>query len=101
MKTIDVSRIVQGVYTSDDCAAIGAACRSPGFFHIMNHGIPQCKIDEFDRMVRAFFDLEVEKKLKIRRTEGNSRGFAHDEVSEEERGEKRTTTARSEATITS
>ncbi|GMI14698.1 hypothetical protein TrLO_g12512 [Triparma laevis f. longispina] len=46
----------------------------------MNHGIPQCKIDEFDRMVRAFFDLEVEKKLKIRRTEGNSRGFAHDEL---------------------
>ena len=27
VKTIDVSRIVNGVYTEEDCALIGAACR--------------------------------------------------------------------------
>ncbi|GMH95263.1 hypothetical protein TrVE_jg804 [Triparma verrucosa] len=80
VKTIDISRIVNGVYTEEDCALIGAACRSPGFFHISNHGIPKNTIERFDEMVRAFFDLPLEEKLRIRRTEDNSRGFAHDEL---------------------
>ena len=48
------------------CAsAIGHACRTQGFFQIVNHPIPKTLQEEMFRMSKTFFDLPIEEKMKL------------------------------------
>lgn len=44
--------------------AVGAACRSIGFFVITGHGVPMDLVRRVSDASRAFYDLPVEEKLK-------------------------------------
>ena len=63
----------------DQIEALGRACADPGFFHVINHGVPREVIDAFEAATRAFFALPTEVKRLVKRTATNSRGFADDE----------------------
>lgn len=70
---VDVSPLVTG--TGDIAAvaaAIGAACRDVGFFHVTGHGVPadlQLRLDEDSR---AFFALPDAEKARVRMELGGS-----------------------------
>ncbi|CAK9168778.1 unnamed protein product [Ilex paraguariensis] len=44
---------------------IGNACRTKGFFQIMNHGIPQSILDGAPSVAIGFFDLPTGEKVKF------------------------------------
>ena len=65
--------------------ALGRACAEPGFFHVVNHGVPRHVIDAFEAATRAFFALPTDVKRRVKRTATNSRGFADDEFTKRTR----------------
>ena len=68
--------------------ALGRACADPGFFHVVNHGVPRHVIDAFEAATRAFFALPTDVKRRVKRTATNSRGFADDEFTKRTRDYK-------------
>ena len=64
------------------------ACRTWGFFQIVNHGIPASQIDEVWRQTHAFFDLPVEEKMEIVRNRENPWGFYNNELTKNQRDKK-------------
>jgi len=50
---------------------------------VVNHGLPQETHDAFSTAMKSFFRLPLEQKLRLKRTESNSRGFAHDELTKQ------------------
>ena len=72
----------------DQIEALGRACADPGFFHVINHGVPRHVIDAFEAATRAFFALPTEVKRRVKRTATNSRGFADDEFTKRTRDYK-------------
>lgn len=59
----------------DTLAALDAACREWGFFHVINHGIPQEAIDGTFDAARAFFAQPIDVKRDVSRTAENPWGF--------------------------
>ena len=72
----------------DQIEALGRACSDPGFFHVINHGVPREVIDAFEAATRAFFALPTDVKRRVKRTATNSRGFADDEFTKRTRDYK-------------
>ena len=72
----------------DQIEALGRACAEPGFFHVINHGVPRDVIDAFEAATRAFFALPTDVKRRVKRTATNSRGFADDEFTKRTRDYK-------------
>lgn len=44
---------------------IGHACRTQGFFQIVNHAIPQSLQKEMFKISKEFFALPLEEKMKL------------------------------------
>jgi non-haem dioxygenase in morphine synthesis N-terminal len=44
---------------------VGAAFRNSGFLYAKNHGIPEDLQEELYRVIREFFDLPLEEKMKV------------------------------------
>ena len=63
--------------------AIDAACRTWGFFQVVNHGIDAGLIDAFEAEMVHFFKLPADVKRAVKRTATNSRGFADDELTKQ------------------
>ena len=99
----DASRVVEQVPIIDigdlirdaeSTAAAGAidqmaeACRTWGFFQVVNHGIPTAQIAEVWRQTHEFFDLPIEEKLKIVRNKENPWGFYNNELTKNQRDKK-------------
>ena len=63
--------------------AIDAACRTWGFFQVVNHGIDAGLIDAFEAQMVHFFKLPADVKRAVKRTATNSRGFADDELTKQ------------------
>ncbi|RVX23375.1 putative 2-oxoglutarate-dependent dioxygenase [Vitis vinifera] len=52
------------------------ACRESGFFYVKGHGIPDSLLKEVKELIRKFFELPYEEKLKIKMTpETGYRGY--------------------------
>ena len=66
-------------------AAVDAACRKWGFFHVTGHGVDQGVMAAFDAQARAFFALPREAKEAVKRTASNSRGWFDDELTKQTR----------------
>jgi isopenicillin N synthase-like dioxygenase len=64
---------------------IGDACRTWGFFQIINHPVDLRLLNDTRQMTTEFFDLPKVEKLKVKRSENNSRGFADDELTKQRR----------------
>jgi isopenicillin N synthase-like dioxygenase len=75
--TISVAALRTGDSGNAVARAIGEACRSYGFFAIVDHGIPSTLSDDLLRASRAFFALPDARKLAIAMARGGRawRGF--------------------------
>lgn len=85
---IDMARIMSGEPSPEDIARVGAACRSPGFFNVVNHGMDPQILTRFEETMRAFFALPYEEKQTYKRTAQNSRGYAANEFTKQRRDVK-------------
>ncbi|KAH8057151.1 iron ascorbate-dependent oxidoreductase [Aureococcus anophagefferens] len=93
---LDIARLMRGEYDETDVRALGRACASPGFFHVVNHGVPAAVIANFEAAMRDFFARQTpEQKRRVKRTATNSRGYADDEFT------KRTRDVKGDATTSS
>ena len=67
LPVIDVGPLVEASADPAPTAdAIGAACRSAGFFYVVGHGVDAQVVERLDRLARAFFALDHETKMAIR-----------------------------------
>ena len=88
---IDVAEVFAD---STSAAAVSAidqiadACKTWGFFQVVNHGIPARLIDEVWQQTHALFALPVEEKLKIVRNKDNPWGFYNNELTKNQRDKK-------------
>jgi isopenicillin N synthase-like dioxygenase len=64
---------------ADDAAArravaweIHKACREAGFFYVKNHGIPDAMVTNQFARAREFFDLPLERKMRIHMTKSKT-----------------------------
>ncbi|KAH8092297.1 iron ascorbate-dependent oxidoreductase [Aureococcus anophagefferens] len=86
---LDIARLMRGEYDETDVRALGRACASPGFFHVVNHGVPAAVIANFEAAMRDFFARQTpEQKRRVKRTATNSRGYADDEFTKRTRDVK-------------
>lgn len=67
---------------------IAAACRTWGFFQVVNHGIDRAQIGEVWRQTHAFFGLPVTRKMQILRSRDNPWGFYNNELTKNQRDKK-------------
>ncbi|HEV8559678.1 MAG TPA: 2-oxoglutarate and iron-dependent oxygenase domain-containing protein [Actinophytocola sp.] len=68
---IDVGPLVAGTPGRHAVAAeIGHACRENGFFYVVGHGVDAELQRRLERLSRAFFDQDVDRKLEIRMARG-------------------------------
>jgi isopenicillin N synthase-like dioxygenase len=57
-------------------AEVGRACADIGFFTVVGHGVPAALVERMARVSRAFFDLPLEDKLRVKRPRPEqSRGY--------------------------
>ena len=66
--TIDLSH--------SDPAEVDRVCRDTGFLAIVEHGFPETLIEEMWQVTRAFFDLPLERKMRVAMPSGNLYGYA-------------------------
>ena len=64
---------------------IGDACRTWGFFQVVNHGVPDELIGRVWTQTRAFFALPRHSKLAILRSRDNPRGYYDRELTKNRR----------------
>ncbi|XAR59487.1 Flavanone 3-dioxygenase [Bertholletia excelsa] len=57
-------------------AEIGEACRTWGFFQIINHGVPLELRQKLELTSKKFFALPVEEKRKVKRDDINPLGYS-------------------------
>lgn len=50
------------------------ACKDHGFFYVENHGVPEEMIQTVFGHSKAFFDLDLENKMRLK-SEMNNRGY--------------------------
>lgn len=88
---IDVGELIND---AESVAAISAieqiadACRSWGFFQVVNHGISSAQIAGVWRQAKQFFDLSTEEKLLTVRNKQNPWGFYNNELTKNQRDKK-------------
>ena len=64
------------------------ACRSWGFFQVVNHGIERAQIDAVWRQTHELFALPLAKKMQIVRSKENPWGFYNNELTKNQRDKK-------------
>jgi isopenicillin N synthase-like dioxygenase len=64
---------------------IAQACVSPGFFQVINHGVPASTMSNFRQAMEHFFALPQATKNALKRNERNARGYFDDELTKQRR----------------
>jgi len=88
---IDVAELIHDSTAAAAATAvdeIAQACRSWGFFQIINHDISTDLVENVWRQTRAFFTLSREQKLAVVRSRENPWGFYHNELTKNQRDKK-------------
>ena len=88
---IDVGAVFADSSSNDAVRAIeqiADACRTWGFFQVVNHGISAAQIDEVWRQTHALFALPGEQKLAIQRDRASPWGFYNKELTKNQRDKK-------------
>lgn len=78
----------RGCRHDETIAAIGAACRDYGFFHITGHGIPSDLIEHVWCETKRFFALPLDAKQAVSRSKENARGWYNRELTKNTRDMK-------------
>mmetsp|Transcript_81 Transcript_81/g.175 ORF Transcript_81/g.175 Transcript_81/m.175 type:complete len:374 (-) Transcript_81:111-1232(-) len=63
--------------------SIGQACRTWGFFQVINHGLSLSELQDMQNMMSLFFNLPQEVKHAINVSRNNSRGYNGKELTKQ------------------
>jgi isopenicillin N synthase-like dioxygenase len=88
---IDVAEIFRDASSSAALTAIdqiAEACKTWGFFQIVNHGVASTQIEEVWKQTHALFAMPLENKLEIVRSKKNPWGFYNNELTKNQRDKK-------------
>ncbi|MCB1689258.1 MAG: hypothetical protein KDI33_12250 [Halioglobus sp.] len=88
---IDVAAVFHDASSNAALTAIdqiAEACKTWGFFQIVNHGIAREQIEEVWRQTHALFALPTEHKREIERSRDNPWGFYDRELTKNQRDKK-------------
>ena len=66
---IDLTSYRSGADKASVAQAVDRACREIGFLVVSGHGVPADLVAETERLSHAFFDLPLEEKMKVARTD--------------------------------
>lgn len=74
---IDIAPFLEGAPAGKHKVAeqVGRACGGIGFFTIVGHGVPEDLTDRMYGISKAFFDLPITEKMKVRRVLEQSYGY--------------------------
>ena len=64
---------------------VARACRTDGFFQLINHGLPFEVLEELQREMRLFFALPKPAKLVVARSKDNPMGYFDSELTKQAR----------------
>ncbi|TXG66762.1 hypothetical protein EZV62_008037 [Acer yangbiense] len=80
LKVIETDKLPV-IYLSNDTKEvvleIGEACKTWGFFHVINHGVPLELLNRIKKTSKEFFDLPLKEKKLAKRDDVNPLGY-HD-----------------------
>ena len=88
---IDVAQLfndISGSAASDAIDQIEQACKTWGFFQVINHGIGSEQIEAVWKQTHGLFALPPEEKLQILRSRENPWGFYNNELTKNQRDKK-------------
>ena len=88
---IDVAQLFHDISTSaasDAIDQIAQACKTWGFFQVINHGISSAQIEAVWQQTHGLFALPLEEKLEIQRSRENPWGFYNNELTKNQRDKK-------------
>lgn len=88
---IDVAAVLHDASGNAALTAIDQiveACKTWGFFQIINHGIASTQIEDVWKQTHALFAMPIEEKLEIVRTRENPWGFYNNELTKNQRDKK-------------
>jgi len=88
---IDVAALIAdsgSAAAADAIDQIAGACKTWGFFQIVNHGIDRDRVAEVWRQTHALFALPLDEKLAILRSKENPWGFYNNELTKNQRDKK-------------
>lgn len=63
---------------------VSDSCLQWGFFHIINHGVPQGIVTRMRKQALQLFDLPLEEKLRVAKVLESFTGYGHATVKEED-----------------
>ncbi|RLM93733.1 S-norcoclaurine synthase 1-like isoform X1 [Panicum miliaceum] len=72
---VDLSRLLDPRSSEEELANLGAACQHWGFFHLINHGVPDEVIQDVRRDITEFFKLPLEAKKAHAQAPGGIEGY--------------------------
>ena len=88
---IDVAQLFHDISSrgaSDAIDQIAQACKTWGFFQVVNHGISSAQIEAVWQQTHDLFALPLQEKLEIRRSKENPWGFYNNELTKNQRDKK-------------
>jgi len=88
---IDVAQLFRDISASaasDAIDQIAQACKTWGFFQVINHGISNAQIEAVWQQTHGLFALPLEEKLEIQRSRENPWGFYNNELTKNQRDKK-------------
>jgi isopenicillin N synthase-like dioxygenase len=88
---IDVAQLFHDISSSgasDAIDQIAQACKTWGFFQVVNHGIGSAQIEAVWRQTHGLFALPLPEKLEIQRSRENPWGFYNNELTKNQRDKK-------------
>jgi isopenicillin N synthase-like dioxygenase len=75
---IDIGPFIHGdeAARAQVAAAVDRACRETGFLVISGHGVPDALVESVRSLARAYFDLPLDEKLRLKMPADRYRGYS-------------------------
>jgi hypothetical protein len=77
LPVVDMARLLDPEHREAEVALLGSACRSWGFFQLINHGVDEAVIQKMKDNTVQFFELPLEDKNTVAVRPGGIEGFGH------------------------
>ncbi|KAG2544407.1 S-norcoclaurine synthase 1-like [Panicum virgatum] len=81
---VDLARLLDPAHAADEAARLQAACEEWGFFHVVNHGVPDEVIHDVKEDIKAFFRLPLAEKQALAQGPDGIEGYGQAFVVSEE-----------------
>ncbi|KAF2915809.1 hypothetical protein DAI22_09g067800 [Oryza sativa Japonica Group] len=77
LPVVDMARLLDPEHREEEIAWLGSACRSWGFFQLVNHGVDEAVIQKMKDNTVQFFELPLEDMNAVAVRPGGVEGFGH------------------------